>query len=302
MIPFLNLRLCETPTGVFLTDLPDSLILKIFSEIDDAALANVISNLSTLTSHLTTWNRYGVSDPFWGALWQDTFGEEWPTIPLEERTWRGALTKAFRELASISSEHKNAIIAYIRDRNSNTNATHPHPLFFCADRGLVNVCKLLVVRGADVNMVTENSYGFRQTPLLEAVYGGHVEVVQYFLEIGANPNFTEYEHSKTILMKSASCRRRDIVTLLLKCGATETINHQDTFGRTALHYAATQSNVPLAISLISFGANVSIKNKDGKTALELATNVSSQSSFADITDARKQMVDVLQNARNGESD
>ena len=48
------------------------------------------------------------------------------------------------------------------------------------------------------------------------------------------------------------------------------INHQDSYGLTALHYAATHDRLDLIETLINNGANILIKDNQNKSALDYA--------------------------------
>ena len=57
-------------------------------------------------------------------------------------------------------------------------------LLAAASKGDLANCKALVEKGANANYVNESG----STPLIEATYGGHAEVVKYLLDKGADPN------------------------------------------------------------------------------------------------------------------
>ncbi|ORX83904.1 ankyrin, partial [Anaeromyces robustus] len=50
----------------------------------------------------------------------------------------------------------------------------------------------------------------------------------------------------------------------------ESLNQQDTFGNTALHYAIELKDKYAIIILAYYGADTNIKNNEGKTAMDLA--------------------------------
>ncbi|OWF44955.1 myotrophin-like [Mizuhopecten yessoensis] len=80
------------------------------------------------------------------------------------------------------------------------------PLHFAADYGQVEVLKLLLEKGADVNV--KDKYDI--TPILAAIYEDHVECVKILLEKGASPD------GKTLEGQSYDEVASDSVKKLLK--------------------------------------------------------------------------------------
>ena len=73
-------------------------------------------------------------------------------------------------------------------------------LMEAADEGHVEVVRLLLESGADIN--TQEDYGNGATALMEAAGNGHVEVVRLLLENGADTN-TQNNSGRTVLMYAA---------------------------------------------------------------------------------------------------
>lgn len=104
------------------------------------------------------------------------------------------------------------------------------PLSNAASGGHVNVCRLLIAAGAELD--ARNRY--HQTPIMEAASGGHDGVIEVLAAAGADVNATNKQ------------------------------------GTTALMNAARSGKVPSVAALVACGADASAKNKDGRTALDLA--------------------------------
>jgi ankyrin repeat protein len=96
------------------------------------------------------------------------------------------------------------------------------PLQYAAYKGDVELCRLLLDHGANVNeMVIEPGWpGHGRTPLHWAVMGGHVEVVRLLLSRGAKVNIKD-EDGKTALDLAREKRDREIIALLEKAGAAQ---------------------------------------------------------------------------------
>jgi len=162
-------------------------------------------------------------------------------------------------------------------------------------RGLVKVSTWLLKKGADAN--TRDSQG--RTPLFDAVQGGGVELVKLLLGAGVGVNNRDATGS-TAAHLAAAAANQGVADLLLGAGAdlfaenasgvtpvvvalkgtpenwkvfftSRNVNNQNNQGQSALHLAATGGVSQQAIQyLISLGADLQIRNKDGKTAAEAA--------------------------------
>ena len=88
------------------------------------------------------------------------------------------------------------------------------PLHIASQQGNIDLAKMLIMRGADVN--DKSKYGL--TPLHIASIAGHVEVVELLIENGANVN-GEDASGKTPLDRASMNGHIEIVKLLLSQGA-----------------------------------------------------------------------------------
>jgi cytohesin len=113
-------------------------------------------------------------------------------------------------------------------------------------KGKKEVVQLLLAHGASVN--AENQTG--GTPLHDAALGGNPEVIRALLEHGARIDAQDKESNATPLMMAASLGRSGAVAILLQFGANATL--RDRFGRTALD-RARQANDPATIKLLETG-------------------------------------------------
>jgi ankyrin repeat protein len=167
-----------------------------------------------------------------------------------------------------------------------------HAIHWAASQGALEVVKLLVERGADVNDVGPNG----RTPLHRAAESGVMEMVAYLLKSGANAktrdmngNTAVYWATMATLKKHTAFkpptrvgaggagaageppRPQDpapILKLLLAHG-TDVNAHNDA-GYTALHQAAVDGKIDSVRLLLSKGADVTVRTKKGRTAEDLA--------------------------------
>lgn len=121
--------------------------------------------------------------------------------------------------------------------------THPEAVNFFAEDGFTplglacyfghyEVARYLVLKGADVNLPSNN--GFRVYPLHSAVAGNYTQIARMLIENNAQ------------------------------------VNVRQQAGVTALHSAAQNGNIDLLILLLEHGADVSIRMEGGKLPADLA--------------------------------
>lgn len=152
-------------------------------------------------------------------------------------------------------------------------------LFYVAELGNTAECERLVKSGIDVNSTNESG----QTPLHWAVGGGNPGTVLSLIEMGAKvdqpdsggqtPLNLTASRLRGKTMTSPLANRPIIADVLLRHGAD--VNHANgtlalPVGDTTLHDAAMNKDVALMKLLLAAGADRSIKNAQGLTALDLA--------------------------------
>ena len=111
------------------------------------------------------------------------------------------------------------------------------PLMVAAEGGSVDVVKLLLDRGANVN---DHDDIWQSSPLIEASREGHWPVVRLLLQRGADPSYSN-ENGYTALIEAAASSRIYVVQILLQDahwsgGRDIQLNHRDNDGHTALWY------------------------------------------------------------------
>lgn len=106
------------------------------------------------------------------------------------------------------------------------------PLGFAAYFGREEVARLLVARGADVNLASSN--GFNVAPLHSAVAAGNVAITELLLQGGAHVDARQ-QQDVTPLHSAAHNKNLVLVSMLLAAGADKNLVSQD--GKSAWHYA-----------------------------------------------------------------
>lgn len=136
------------------------------------------------------------------------------------------------------------------------------PLWCAASRGHLDVIKLLVRRGAQVNHLTKNE----STPLRAACFTGRLDIIQYLVAHGSDLNLSN-KYNNNCLMIASYKGFLDVVEFLLKNGAE--VNQQANCGASALHYAAEVGNTAVCGLLLDYGATL-LPNEFGFHAVLMA--------------------------------
>lgn len=106
-------------------------------------------------------------------------------------------------------------------------------------------------------------------PLHEAAFFGHLDMVRFLLDSGADINAPVLPFGHTALYLAAQQSHYDIVQYLIKrracLGVTDTL-----MGTGLLHLAAAKNDMRLAGILIAAGINVFHENSKGHTARDTA--------------------------------
>ncbi len=189
------------------------------------------------------------------------------------------------------------------DMSVQNNWINQTPLHLAAQGYSVDICKLLIDKGADVNVKTKDQW----TPLHFAVRSGSFQVCEFLIRMGAGVN-AQTTDLLTPLQLTYDCicwDRKEIIKLLIDSGAhndctdlnyfidkktdlhavaqrgsTEIgaylidngadIEALDNRRRTPLHIACTWDNVDVAKLLVENGANLEALDESGRTPLHLA--------------------------------
>jgi len=123
-------------------------------------------------------------------------------------------------------------------------------LIEAAANGHLDVVKLLIENGADVNIFHHNK------PLHNAAMKGHIEVAQILLANGADIN-AKGTGDAAPLHIAVSNNQLAMAKWLLSKGAN--VNPRAAYGCTPLHSAARRSNVEIGKILLEHGADTTLE-------------------------------------------
>jgi ankyrin repeat protein len=137
-------------------------------------------------------------------------------------------------------------------------------LMWAAEYGHEGICNLLITRGCNLDM--QDKYG--STALMNAAARGREGVCDLLITRGCKLDMQD-KNGGTALMRAADrglCYK-GVCDLLITRGCKADM--QDEYGSTALMKAAANGHIPIMISLIEAGCNHSLKNKEGKSGMDL---------------------------------
>lgn len=150
------------------------------------------------------------------------------------------------EAAPLHGALSGLLVEILLERGAAPNAQSAdgqRPLHGVAGAGEIAAARLLVEHGADIN--AEEIKG--RTPLHIATDGGRLRMVIFLVERGANVNAVEKAYGFTPLMNAVYLGRRDIVDYLLKNGAD--IHIRNAAGKNAIAIAESRGHIDLAKDL-----------------------------------------------------
>lgn len=157
------------------------------------------------------------------------------------------------------------------------------PLHIACENGNLDIIKLLLKHGANVNALMDYRDGEEEekniSPLHIACYHGHVRIVRLLLMYGASVNAAtmwlegkEWKRGWTAAHIASARGHNEVLKILLKHDAF--INATtETQGWTPLHYACHQNNLEIVELLLSHGANINALSKSGKSPASLSKDI-----------------------------
>lgn len=141
-----------------------------------------------------------------------------------------------------------------------TNPTRDCPLHTAAIHGQVEIARMLLDAGADLEAGDRDA----STPLHDACLNRRREVVALLLERGADVHRRDLNAAYALSFAAAGGDTA-IVGMLLDAGAD--LYHRDRFGMTLLHHAVSRGLDRLADSLLARGEDVNARSAAGDTPL-----------------------------------
>lgn len=212
----------------------------------------------------------------------------------------GFMSQEGLPLSHAVNSRSRKIVEILLDEGADVNKSGPYhgqtPLELAGEKGYVEIAKYLLDRGADVNkkgywspLETAISYGQLESVRLFLRHGANLKsswltrssrhrsfapIMEELIKAGADPNHHESDNLDDLMSRGyvplhVTCIKPDATRVLLKAGADP--NRQYFLSKdTPLHRAAKQGSLEVVEMLVEAGADISIKNKEGKTAEQMA--------------------------------
>ena len=144
------------------------------------------------------------------------------------------------------------------------NPEHVDLFWKSAEKGLLNIFKDLISKGADINAKNNNG----NTPLHIASYNGYLPIVEYLVNNRADIN-TKNKNDRTPLHYASFEGHLSVVELLINKGADK--DAKDECDRTPLHIASIQGYFSVVEYLVNKGADKDAKDNCDRTPLHNAS-------------------------------
>ncbi|KAL8671928.1 MAG: hypothetical protein Q9168_003584 [Polycauliona sp. 1 TL-2023] len=145
------------------------------------------------------------------------------------------------------------------------------PLHIAVACNSVDVVKLLIEKGADVNK--EDFVGTKPLHAAMGTRSRDMSIIVALLLAGADTEAGDWDKETSLMIAARNSRGLDLLRLLLNFGAT--VHSTDYKGRTVLHYVAQSCSESEARKIIDFllsrGLEIDVRDTDSRTALHHAS-------------------------------
>ncbi|CAN9514836.1 unnamed protein product [Ophioblennius macclurei] len=182
---------------------------------------------------------------------------------VEDRGIKGDITPLMAAASGGYVDIVKLLLVHGADVNAQSATGNTALTYACAG-GFVDVVKVLLKEGANIEDHNENGH----TPLMEAASAGHVEVARVLLEYGAGINTHSNEFKESALTLACYKGHLDMVRFLLEAGADQ--EHKTDEMHTALMEACMDGHVEVARLLLDSGAQVNMPADSFESPLTLA--------------------------------
>ena len=169
------------------------------------------------------------------------------------------------------------LLCKLSQRGLSTDEADEHgrtPLFIACQNGHVDLVRLLLDKGAEVDRAASGRWNEGQTPLYVACWKGHVDAARLLLDKGAEVDRAIKWADKCVVTPlHIACEKGhvDVVRLLLDKGAAvDRVDRADKYGVTPLYIACDDGHVDVVRLLLDKGAAVDLARWDGATPLSIA--------------------------------
>ncbi|CAB0030322.1 unnamed protein product [Trichogramma brassicae] len=244
----------------------DSTVIKYLMRFYDGCDVNYVDESGLTHFHVACWKGY--NDLVQRFL-------DYGRVDPNDRLWRGQSPLYL----AVRGGHDNVIASLLRggaDPSSVDAAGRTALHYVCELWGRDRLASIIFELGRENNhrVLIDARDNEGNAPLLLAVSKGNFQSLgEFLLRKGADPNLANAEGSTAL---HEICKRdyeQDLVNAFFELSRENNhpvlINAQDNGGNTALHWAAGKGNKKLVEYLLRRGADSSLANAEGKTALHV---------------------------------
>ncbi|XP_013914268.1 PREDICTED: fibronectin type 3 and ankyrin repeat domains protein 1 [Thamnophis sirtalis] len=187
-------------------------------------------------------------------------------------------------------QHSGELMAHLQNANKEMAAWNINPsipsfhLMIACYAGHLDIVQYLRSQGA--SWLSRDFGGC--TAMHWATDGGHCDVIEWMIQDGCEVDSRDSGVEWTPLLRlCALSGKTDVATILINAGAD--VNVKDKDGKTSLMVAALNNHEDLVALLLEKGADPDIKNEFGKNALDMAKGLNRQSVVSIIEEKKNQL-------------
>lgn len=201
------------------------------------------------------------------AAWADSGGTPLTQSSSSRSPAHRTSTSLKTDLMQAARSGDTALVAGLLKRGAPVNARNGNggtALMYAAVGGHLDAVDLLIRRGADVNAQSANGWG----ALMIACAKGYRPIIERLLAAGAAANQSDV-YGWTPLMRAVYEQRQTALEVLFFRPDLE-LDAVNEHGSSALHLAAVVGDQRSAQALLERGADVTIRDAEGRTAADIA--------------------------------